>query len=69
MTTVGDKPERKDCIVKLNCVEVRAVPLSLRGDIHPLHKAYLEIIEEKGKDGTVSFAVMREELNKRGFKI
>lgn len=58
---------RRDCVVQLNCVNVRAVPMSLRGGIAPIHRAFLEIIEEYGEDGKVPIPKMIEELNKRGF--
>jgi hypothetical protein len=57
--------KRKDCIVKVNCIEVKAVPVGLRGSVHPIHRALLEIIEEKGKDGQISIKEMMEELNRR----
>lgn len=65
MTTAGAKPG--DCIVKVNCIEVKAVPVGLRKDLHPLHKAFLEIIEERGKDGEIGVVEMMNELKKRGY--
>jgi hypothetical protein len=69
MTTDGDKkrpfdPE-KDCIVKVNCIQVRGVPVGLRSDIHPVHKALLEVIEELGADGEANIGDVLKELNRR----
>jgi hypothetical protein len=58
---------RKDCTVTLNCINVKAVPVSLRGGIAPIHRALLEIIEESGEDGQIGIPKMMEELQKRGF--
>lgn len=71
MTTVGDKQEKrpfdpeKDCIVKVNCINVRAVPIGLRGSLHPHHKMLLEIIEELGVDGEAKIGDVIAELKKR----
>ena len=63
MTTAGD--ERKDCVVKVNCINVRAVPVGLRGNLHPHHKMLLEIVEALGVNGEAKIGDVIAELKKR----